>query len=729
MAEDGVLVIGTDLNTDKFEKKLEKLEQKYKKQEVSLQIKNDKIDEAQRKLDKFSNKLREISRQKIEVDAEIKTKRNQINNIESRMKAGEAITPQEYQAYGKLNNEITALIDKQRNLTKEQDKYNETVTKSYDNVTKLKNEYNLLKNSVGQTAIEIGRTKEEQQRFYDKENVKSITQSIDKIGNSMSGIIKKVAKWSLAIVGIRSVYLGIRSAMSTLSQYDDSITNRIDYLKWVLANTIKPIIEWIIQALYKILGFVGRIIYNVTGKNIFEKSGIEDYKKALEGSSKSAKELKKTLAGFDEMNVLNDNGTVGIGGKLPGDEYDASNLINNETKIEKATKKLIKKFNDLKKEMKEALDDPKMFDKAYGNWSLFMQGLTRTFYGYLEFVEGLTQTIGGILDTIVGIFTLDGEKIKSGISNVVSGIKKMLSGLKDFFFGIIQMIAGFVWGLIQELWSGIKGFFQLIGEIVQKTWNDTKSILLTIGEFLYDHVIKPITDFFTGLWEGIKTGAKNAWEGVKSVWNGVATWFNNTIIQPVKNFFGGMWNGLKDGARNAWEGIKSVFSSVGNWFKDIFSRAWQGVVNVFSAGGRIFVSIKDAIVNAFKWIVNGLIDGINNVVAIPFNGINSAFDGLRSVDLWGWKPFEWVPRFNVPQIPHLAKGGIINNPGPGVAIGGEKGQEGVLPLTDSQQMDLLGESIARHMVINLTNITELDGRQIARKVEQINNNNRFVLNR
>ena len=65
----------------------------------------------------------------------------------------------------------------------------------------------------------------------------------------------------------------------------------------------------------------------------------------------------------------------------------------------------------------------------------------------------------------------------------------------------------------------------------------------------------------------------------------------------------------------------------------------------------------------------------------------------------------------------------------GSAIGGEKGQEGVIPLTDSQQMALLGEAIGKYITINLTNVTELDGRTIARKVSEVNNNTNFLLNR
>ena len=47
----------------------------------------------------------------------------------------------------------------------------------------------------------------------------------------------------------------------------------------------------------------------------------------------------------------------------------------------------------------------------------------------------------------------------------------------------------------------------------------------------------------------------------------------------------------------------------------------------------------------------------------------------------------------------------------------------VLSLPHSQRL------LSSSRIDALTNITELDGRQIARKVEQISQNNSFVLNR
>lgn len=560
----------------------------------------------------------------------------------------------------------------------------------------------------------------------------------DNIGKGIDGVIKKVAKWSLAIVGIRSIYMGIRSAMSTLGEYDNTITNRVDYLKWVLANAIKPVIEWIINALYKIVNVIGRVIFELTGYNIFKNSGIDDYKKALESSGKSAKDLKKTLAGFDEMNVLTDNTQQNnVSSQLAG-LGDGLGDTNKDFKEEnRLVNKAVKLWKKLGSAMEETLSDYSGFEKAFGYFGLFFNGILEVIHGLWDMVDGFATFLYGILEIIVGVVIGDGYLLKEGIKAIGEGIFSIIKGVVEMIWGVIKSVVGVIYAFIVEIVSGIKGLIQLFLEVIvnmiKNTWGLIKIVLNAIISFVDNIIIKPIAGLVSWLWESIKTGAKNGVESVKNIWNGIVSWFNNTIISPVSNFFSGMWNGLKNGARTAWEGIKSVFSTVGSWFTTIFSNAWKGVINVFSAGGRIFVSIKDAILNGFKWIVNALIDGINNVVSIPFNGINSAFDGLRRVDLWGWKPFEWVPRFNVPKIPHLAKGGILNNPGKGVytgtAIAGEAGREFYMPLQDEQMLSLVGEAIGKYVNINLTNITELDGRQIARKVEQINQNNRFVLNR
>ena len=116
---------------------------------------------------------------------------------------------------------------------------------------------------------------------------------------------------------------------------------------------------------------------------------------------------------------------------------------------------------------------------------------------------------------------------------------------------------------------------------------------------------------------------------------------------------------ILDVCKNILFGIQAVFSGIPDWFRTKFTEAWTAVKNVFSKGGQIFNGIKEGILSGLKAVVNALITGINKVVSIPFNGINSALRGIKSVNILGLKPFDWIKEISVPQIPHLAKGAVI----------------------------------------------------------------------
>lgn len=160
--------------------------------------------------------------------------------------------------------------------------------------------------------------------------------------------------------------------------------------------------------------------------------------------------------------------------------------------------------------------------------------------------------------------------------------------------------------------------------------------------------------------------------------------FGDTVT-GVFTFIQSVWEEAPKWFAGIWDGIKSAFGAVGTWFKDTFSSAWQAVKNVFSAGGTIFAGIQDGISSVFKTVVNGIIGGINAVVAVPFNAINAALKGIKDVNIAGAKPFDWIPTISVPQIPMLANGGIVSSPTLAM-IGEGKSSEAVIPLPKLDQM-------------------------------------------
>lgn len=152
----------------------------------------------------------------------------------------------------------------------------------------------------------------------------------------------------------------------------------------------------------------------------------------------------------------------------------------------------------------------------------------------------------------------------------------------------------------------------------------------------------------------------NVWEGIKKVGRGLLDLMNP--IGGLQDGFKSLWEKVASGALSAWEGIKNAFKSVPEWFQSKFRDAWQKVKDVFSTGGRIWSGIKEGIENTFHTVVNAIIRGMNTIIAVPFNKINSMLNTIRNAHFLGISPFQnmWgVNPLPVPQIPMLARGAVI----------------------------------------------------------------------
>lgn len=252
-------------------------------------------------------------------------------------------------------------------------------------------------------------------------------------------------------------------------------------------------------------------------------------------------------------------------------------------------------------------------------------GGKEAFTKLLETISKLEQAI----DVILKVLTPVVEYVLGIVTPIITGVIKSIGFLLDAIGGILDFIIGVFTGDWDKAWTGIK-------EIFEGVWNAVKALIdanLESIKFVWDTVWGAMRDTITNIWNNISSTISNVW---------------NTIVTKVK-----------EGVSGAWNAITSVFGNVSNWFGDKFSQAWQAVKNVFSTGGAIFEGIKDGILNGLKTIVNAIIRGINKVISIPFNGINSALRTIRNTNIMGISPFSWISTISVPEIPQLAKGGVL----------------------------------------------------------------------
>lgn len=485
---------------------------------------------------------------------------------------------------------------------------------------------------------------------FNKTDFSNINGLIQGIGNGIEDTTKKISKWALALFGIRSAYNFIRNSVSTLSQYDEQMGVNVEYIRYLLASTLQPVIENLIQLAYKLLAYVNYIAKAWFGVNLFANASTEAFQKqnkALGGSVKKAKELQKTLTGFDEMNILQDNGDVSSGGGGGGVSLPSF---------------------------------PSMEDVPIPSWLQWI-------------VDNKDLVIAGLSGIAVGLTALKlGFKgIQAlGFGAIVLGIVNLISDIIDFindpswqnFVAILGDIATVIGGimLVMGNWWGL--LVVLVGlavKLIAENWDAIKEILGKIGGWVYDHVVKPIGDFFKGLWNMLKTNVANSIETVKSRFNSLISFFTGLISK-----------------------LTGLFRTIGT-------------------------TVGNVISGAFKGVVNGVLSAIENILNFPINSINGLIGVINKVPGIN---LGYLSTFNLPR---LAKGGIINQPGRGVqlgsAIGGERGQEGVIPLTDSQQMEILGEAIGRYITINAEIINNMNGRTISRELKKIDNRDNFLYNR
>lgn len=124
-------------------------------------------------------------------------------------------------------------------------------------------------------------------------------------------------------------------------------------------------------------------------------------------------------------------------------------------------------------------------------------------------------------------------------------------------------------------------------------------------------------------------------------------------------------------------GLVAAFVTLWNkceGFRNFFINMWEGIKKIGGAVSEFIGGIFESKINMVKGIINGVISLINGAI----RAINRI-----SVDIPDWVPEFGGKKigFNIPTIPKLAQGGIIDKPT--LAMVGEAGKEAVMPLENN----------------------------------------------
>lgn len=400
----------------------------------------------------------------------------------------------------------------------------------------------------------------------------------NKKGMPLGRMLGSSVLFSFVFQGISAIQNAIAEGSNNLVQYSNqynatisSMVSALTYLKnaWAAAfapiiNIVGPLISSFVKMIATALNAIGTFFAALTGKGfvVHAKKVTQDYgaslarvgggagkaAKGLGDANKKAKDLQKTMFGFDELNVLNappkdSGGSGGSGGAGGGGGLELSPSDMFETvPVEGAIADFAKNLRDaFLKEDWEGLGEimagavNKGLQKLYDviSWDNVGPKITK-------FCNAFTTTFNSLVDNID--WDLMGRTIGTGFNTIVNTLYLLVDGIdwknlgKKFGIGFM--------GLVDEVdW---KKFGNLLGAKFMIAW---ELFVGFVSKLDGKDIGKALADTFNGIFEEID--GEDIGKGVgKTV---------DVIIDAFREF-------LKEAewgkaGKEIWDGVKAAFKA------------------------------------------------------------------------------------------------------------------------------------------------------------------------
>ena len=414
-------------------------------------------------------------------------------------------------------------------------------------------------------------------------------------------------------------------------------------------------------------------------------------------AKKAAKEIKG-LMGIDEINTISSTSSDSDSGS--GDSSGIGNIGMDDwdfSQQEKANDGLLSKVEVFADKVRNIFKNISNFIKKHkeiilsiigglvsgiiaffiaGNWGA-ITGAIASVIGWIELIPtalglaGLALTtpaalIAGAVAVVTTAFLYLWQTSDSFRNALINGWNALVSALTAYFkaiMGALKLVGDFLVTVLKPilflLWDA---WCTVVDNIVKVTMSLWTNCIAPVVKFLGE-CLKKIIDGLNEIWQAWKPTIEKIGEILIVIWNNclkpVINWLGNEFIQAfrnVGNYIKPILESLKIMFGGLIDFIVGVFT--GNWQK-----AWQGVQNIF----------------------RGIFDGLTNIAKKPLNAIidaiNAMIRGLNKIKLPNWIPGFGGMGINIPTIPKLAKGGIVD--APTIAMVGEAGKEAVMPLENN----------------------------------------------
>ena len=394
-------------------------------------------------------------------------------------------------------------------------------------------------------------------------------------------------------------------------------------------------------------------------------SGIGD------AAKKTAKDIEKSLAGFDQINKLteptDDSSSSGSG----TDSTSGIGSVDLVPNVSGSTANVSSAISDMADKVKKALEPLKAisFDNlvsSLDNLKRAVQPLTEKLFSGLEwayynvlvplaswYIEDLIPTYINtladafeLLNTVLDVFN---PVFESAWDNFFKPIAEWTGGIVVDAINSIGDAFLLVAGYLKEHETDVKDwtdlyitpFFKTITDFIMELYDLIKNVIGFVIDLLgpsFDEIVAIISGAISAIIK-IVTGVLDILKGVIEFLNGIFTGDIDKCMQGIKDIIKGcleaIWGIIKVIVSLIVNLVKGTVDIVINLLKDIFTV----IGNILSSIKSVFDKVLMAIFNAVISVIDGIKDALWNIVDFVgdtfssawsnvWNGIINAFDNI-----------------------------------------------------------------------------------------------------
>ncbi|MBR2797282.1 MAG: hypothetical protein IKE17_05995, partial [Clostridia bacterium] len=428
----------------------------------------------------------------------------------------------------------------------------------------------------------------------------------------------------------------------------NGLTGALNGLKSSLGTAFAPIFTAVAPALTRLINMltsaintIGALIAALTGQKTYQKAvtGLNDVGGAASGASDDVKELKRQLAGFDDLEVLSANdsssGGGGGGGGGGGVSYETEEIGSGIVDFVAKLKEMwaAADYEGIGREIAGCINNA--FEKAKDliSWDNLGDKIT-------EAVTAITGIFNGLVDGID--WELIGETFGEGINTILHTVNLLLTGIDwenlgtKLMEGLNSLVDTVDWKLFGDtLGQSFKAAVQLIGTALETF--DWGNLGTKLAEGI-NALVERINDAVTSIeWETIGSnfaqGIANLISGVD--WNNLGITIANSFNAALFTIYGAVHDfDFKSAATDIFNGLNELivtvdWTKIGETINDTFKGALDFIATAIETVDwkKLGENVKMALV-AIDW--NGVFESLSEAIGAAAGGLASLIGGLLS---------------------------------------------------------------------------------------------------